>query len=195
MKGTVVVTGIPGTGKSTVCNLVQKLAEKAGIKINLLNYGTITLEIFKKRGETTERDKMRKSDLSIQLDVQKEVAHAISDLLAEAEGVTLIDTHMAIKTISGYMPGMPNHVMELLAPKLFVLVEARPSEITSRRMKDSTRIRDDATEEAVNEELQFSRAMGSACAVLTGAPVKIILNSEGKAEEAAREILKTLGVA
>jgi adenylate kinase len=92
------------------------------------------------------------------------------------------------------MPGMPRHVMELLAPKLFVLVEARPSEISSRRMKDSTRRRDDATDEAVKEELLFSRFMGSACAVLTGAPVKIVMNSEGKAEEAAREILKTLGV-
>jgi adenylate kinase len=61
-------------------------------------------------------------------------------------------------------------------------------------MKDSTRKRDDATEEAVQEELQFSRSMGSACAVITGAPVKVVMNSEGKAEEAAREILRTLGV-
>jgi adenylate kinase len=36
--------------------------------------------------------------------------------------------------------------------------------------------------------------MGSACAVITGAPVKVVMNSEGKAEEAAREILRTLGV-
>lgn len=46
MKGTVVVTGIPGTGKSTVCNLVLKFAGEAGVKVNLLNYGTITLEIL-----------------------------------------------------------------------------------------------------------------------------------------------------
>ncbi len=194
MKGTVVITGIPGTGKSTVCNLVQKFAEEAGVKVSLLNYGTITLEILKKRGDATERDAMRKSDLSVQREVQKEVAQVISDRIGHAKELTLIDTHMAIKTSGGYMPGMPRHVMELLAPKLFVLVEAKPSEISSRRMKDSTRRRDDATDEAVKEELLFSRFMGSACAVLTGAPVKIVMNSEGKAEEAAREILKTLGV-
>ena len=188
------MTGIPGTGKSTVCNLVQKFAEEAGVKVSLVNYGTITLEILKKRGDATERDAMRKSDLSVQREVQKEVAQVISDRIGQAEELTLIDTHMAIKTSGGYMPGMPSHVMKLLGPKLFVLVEARPSEISSRRMKDSTRRRDDATDEAVKEELLFSRFMGSACAVLTGAPVKIVMNSEGKAEEAAREILKTLGV-
>jgi adenylate kinase len=194
MKGTVVVTGIPGTGKSTVCSLVQKFAGEAGVKINLLNYGTITLEILRKRGNSTERDAMRKSDLSVQRQVQKEVAQVISNRIKQAEELTLIDTHMAIKTSGGYMPGMPSHVMQLLGPKLFVLVEAKPAEISSRRMKDSTRKRDDATEEAVQEELQFSRSMGSACAVITGAPVKVVMNSEGKAEEAAREILRTLGV-
>lgn len=194
MKGTVVVTGIPGTGKTTVCNIVQKYAEEAGVKVNLLNYGTITLEVLAKRGEARERDAMRKSDLSIQREVQKEVAQLISNRINQREALTLIDTHMAIKTSGGYMPGMPSHVMQLLDPKLFVLVEAKPSEISSRRMKDSTRKRDDATEEAVKEELLFSRSMGSACAVLTGAPVKIVLNSEGKPEEAAREIIRTLGV-
>jgi adenylate kinase len=137
---------------------------------------------------------MRKSDLSVQRQVQKEVAQVISNRIKQAEELTLIDTHMAIKTSGGYMPGMPSHVMQLLGPKLFVLVEAKPAEISSRRMKDSTRKRDDATEEAVQEELQFSRSMGSACAVITGAPVKVVMNSEGKAEEAAREILRTLGV-
>jgi adenylate kinase len=36
--------------------------------------------------------------------------------------------------------------------------------------------------------------MAGACAVATGAPVKIVINAEGKQEEAAKDILKALGV-
>ncbi len=194
MKGTVIVTGIPGTGKTTVCNLVEKFAREAGVKVNLLNYGTVTLEVLSERGDTIERDAMREWNLDSQRQLQREVAEVISNRIKQTEGLTIIDTHMAIKTSGGYMPGMPSHVMQLLSPELFVLVEAKPSEISARRMKDSSRRRDDATEEAVKEELSFSRFMGGACAVLAGAPVKTVINSEGKAEEAAREILKTLGV-
>jgi adenylate kinase len=62
-------------------------------------------------------------------------------------------------------------------------------------MNDATRKRDAAAEEAVREELLFSRLMAGASAVLAGAPVKIVINAEGKQEEAAREILKALEVA
>jgi adenylate kinase len=36
--------------------------------------------------------------------------------------------------------------------------------------------------------------MAGACAVLASAPVKIVINAEGKQEEAAREILSAVGV-
>ena len=36
--------------------------------------------------------------------------------------------------------------------------------------------------------------MISACAVLTGAPVKHILNGEGKIDEAADKIIKAIGL-
>lgn len=36
--------------------------------------------------------------------------------------------------------------------------------------------------------------MAGTCAVLTGAPVKTVINAEGKQEGAAKEVLKVLGV-
>jgi adenylate kinase len=44
------------------------------------------------------------------------------------------------------------------------------------------------------EEFMFSQLMAGPCSVLAQAPVKIAANAEGKAEEAAREILQACGV-
>ncbi len=194
MNKTIVVTGIPGTGKTTVCNVVEKLAKKAGVDVNVINYGTVMVEKLQKYKRDLERDVMRKANLDFQRKLQREVAEAVSKKIRQLNGVKIIDTHMSIKTLEGYLPGLPFHVLQLLKPELFVLIEAKPSEISSRRMKDVTRKRDEAIEEAVKEELLFSRLMAGACAILTGAPVKIVINAEGKQEEAAKEILKALGV-
>jgi adenylate kinase len=102
---------------------------------------------------------------------------------------------MSIKTPEGYFPGLSCNNLQLLKPEMLVLVEAQPSEISSRRMKDAGRKRDTSLEDSVKEELTFSRAIAGACAVLMSTPVKIVVNSEGKPEEAAESIIKALGVA
>jgi len=194
MGKTAIVTGIPGTGKTTVCNFVEKLGKKAGMHVNTITYGTVMVEILRKQGRLTERDAMRKDNIETQHMLQKEVAETIAGKVMHSEGITIIDTHMSIKTPSGYMPGLPHHVLQLLKPELLVLVEAQPSEIAGRRMKDATRKRDDTTQQAVEEELMFSRLYAGACAVLSGAAVKTVINAEGKQEDAAKEVLKALGV-
>lgn len=194
MNKTIIVTGIPGTGKTTVCNVVEKLAKNAGLEVNVINYGTAMVEILQKHEKEMERDTMRKTDINFQCKLQRETAGAVLEKVGRLSGITIIDTHMSIKTLEGYLPGLPSHVLQLLKPEMFVLVEAQPNEISSRRMKDTTRKRDEAVEEAIKEELLFSRLMAGACAVLTGSPVKIVINAEGKQEEAATKILNALGV-
>lgn len=194
MNKTIIVTGIPGTGKTTVCNVVVKLAKNAGLEADVINYGTIMVEVLQKYEKEMERDDMRKTDINFQCELQRETAGAVLEKVSRLSGITIIDTHMSIKTLEGYLPGLPYHVLQLLKPEMFVLVEAQPNEISSRRMKDTTRKRDEAVEEAIKEELLFSRLMAGACAVLTGSPVKIVINAEGKQEEAAIKILKALGV-
>jgi adenylate kinase len=192
MSRVVIVTGIPGTGKSTVCNELLKLAERSGKKLSLINFGTVMVELSKKQGKTFHRDQLRKSELFFQRDLQAEAAESIAQKIAEADGDVIIDTHMSIKTANGYMAGLPFHVLQILKPSLFVLVEAEPSEVLSRRIKDKTRERDKALEDEIAEEFLFSRLMAASCAVLTGAPVKIVENPSGKQVEAAKEILKLL---
>jgi len=188
----IVVTGIPGTGKTTVCNEAQKLAEQVGKKIEVINYGTIMVELSRKSGKSLHRDELRKSGLTLQRDLQAEAAKTISKKTAGIEGDIIVDTHMSIKTVDGYWAGLPFHVLQLLNPDMFILVEAEPHEVLSRRLKDTSRRRDASLEGEIVEEIHFSRLMAAACAVLTGASVKIIKNPAGKQVKAAEEVLKLL---
>jgi adenylate kinase len=195
MNRTVIVTGIPGSGKTTVCSRVEKLAKNAGVEVNVINYGTVMMRLLQKHGRGMERDDMRRDNLDTQRKLQKEVAGIIVEKMTQLSGLTIVDTHMSIKTPAGYLPGLPSHNLSVLKPDMLVLVEAEPREISRRRMKDATRKRDAAVEEAVREELLFSRFMAGASAVLAGAPVKIVVNAEGRQEEAAKEIFDALEVA
>jgi len=188
----IVVTGIPGTGKTTVCNETLKLAEQTRKKIQAVNYGSIMVELSRKRGKNLHRDELRRSGPTFQRNLQAEAAKIISKKTGEVEGNLIVDTHMSIKTANGYLAGLPSHVLQLLNPEMFVLVEAEPHEVLSRRFKDKTRKRDKAMEDEIMEEILFSRLMAVACAVLTGASVKIVKNPAGKQAEAAEEILKLL---
>jgi adenylate kinase len=190
---TIIVTGIPGTGKTVVCDFVQRLAKKVGVEVNVINYGTVMTEILRKHQKEMERDAMRKANIDFQRKLQAETAQVILEKLERLNGVRIIDTHMSVSTPVGFLPGLPYHVLQILKPEMFILIEARPDEISSRRIKDANRKRDEALEEAVKEELLFSRLMAGACAVLTGAPIKTVINAEGKQEDAAREILGMIG--
>ncbi len=192
---TVVVTGIPGTGKSTVCDLFQRFSKDKGVSVTVINYGTVTQDLLNAEGQRFHRDEMRKSTMESQRLFQRKTAEEISKKKKKIEGLVVIDTHMAIKTPQGYMPGLPQHVLSILQPELFVLIEADQREISARRSKDTTRKRDESSKETVQEELQVSRLMAGACTVLTGAPVKIVINANGRQEEAARELMKITGVA
>jgi len=188
----IVVTGIPGTGKTTVCNETLKLAEQTRKKIQATNYGSIMVELSRKRGKSLHRDELRRSGLTFQRNLQAEAAKIISKKTGEVDGDLIVDTHMSIKTANGYWAGLPFHVLQLLNPDMFVLVEAEPHEVLSRRFRDKTRKRDKVLEDEIMEEILFSRLMAGACAVLTGASVKIVKNPAGKQAEAAEEVLKLL---
>jgi len=189
----IVVTGIPGTGKTTVCNELAKLAKQIGRKVEVINYGTVMVELSHKSGKSLHRDELRKSGLALQRNLQAEAARIISKKAAEVEGEVIVDTHMSIKTVDGYWAGLPSHVLQFLNPDMFILVEAESHEVLSRRLKDITRKRDKALEGEIKEEILFSRLMAAACAVLTGASVKIVKNPAGEQVRAAKEVLKLLG--
>jgi adenylate kinase len=186
----VVIVGIAGVGKTTLVSKMVEILNAKKKSVSVHSFGTIMFEEAQKIG-LKDRDDLRKLSVEEQKALQKKAAKKIA---AFNDNVVIIDTHAFISTKEGFYPGLPYHVLDELKPANFVAVSARPEEIYNRRMKDSTRHRDIISIENIKKELAVQDAMLSSCAVLTGSPMKSILNSEGKVEEAANEVINAIGL-
>jgi len=186
----VVVVGIPGVGKTTLINKIVEIIKNHDKSVEVTNFGTIMFEVAKENG-VTNRDELRKLPILEQKKIQKIAAEKLSNIKAD---VIIIDTHAFIRTPEGFNPGLPYHVLQIIEPTNFISVVAKTEEIYNRRMKDETRNRDKVSISTIKKELDIQSAMMSACSVLSGSPLKHVLNSEGKLEEAASQIIKAIGL-
>jgi adenylate kinase len=176
-----IITGIPGTGKTTVMN---KVIEKH--PLTFVTFGTVMFEMAKKKSLVTDRDELRKLPFSTQRKIQELAAAEIKKM-----NNVCVDTHCTIKTKAGYLPGLPETVLKLLAPDAIILVEATADEIIQRRRRD-TRARDVEDKCMILEHQLFNRIAAMNYAIMSGATVKIIQNNENKLEDAAADILAIL---
>ena len=175
--GVIVVTGIPGVGKTTV---MKKAAE--GMDIEFVTFGTVMADIAMESGLVKDRDEMRKLTLDQQKELQIKSAEKIASM-----GNVILDTHCTVKTPKGYMPGLPEWVIKKLNPTAIVIVEADPGEIYGRRENDPTRNRDPDTKEQIEEHQMINRATAMAYAALTGSTVKIVFNHDNAIEAAVKQ--------
>ena len=175
--GVIVVTGIPGVGKTTV---MKRAAE--GLDMEFVTFGTVMIDIAKEMGLVKDRDEMRKLTLEQQKELQIRSAEKVASM-----GNVILDTHCTVKTPKGYMPGLPEWVLKKLKPTAIVVVEADPDEIYNRRAKDATRNRDPDSIEQIAEHQQINRAAAMAYATLTGATVKIVYNHDDAIDEAVKQ--------
>lgn len=175
--GIIVVTGIPGVGKTTV---MKKAAE--GMDIEFVTFGTVMSDMAIETGLVKDRDEMRKLTLEQQKDLQIKSAEKIAKM-----GNVILDTHCTVKTSKGYMPGLPEWIVKRINPIAIVVVEADPTEIFNRRANDPTRNRDPDTKEQIDEHQMINRAAVMAYAALTGATVKIVFNHDNAIEDAVKQ--------
>jgi len=186
----IILVGIPGVGKTTLLTTMVEILKDHKKNVVVINYGSLMFDVAKENG-LTDRDQLRKLSVSEQQRLQKLAAEQISQ---HEEEVVIIDTHAFINSPEGYYPGLPEHVLKIIKPTNFVSVSAKPEEIYNRRMKDDTRNRDKITLANIKKELDVQSGMMSACAVITGSPVRLVLNGEGKIDEAADKIIKAIGL-
>ena len=184
----IVVVGIPGVGKTS---LLAKVLEVLGSKdrsVTVISFGTTMFDIAKENG-IEDRDQLRSLPISEQKELQKAAASRIAE---RREQIVIIDTHAFVRSPEGYYPGLPAHVLEIIKPTNFVSVTARPEEIFSRRVSDMTRKRDKVNMLDIKKELAVQSGMMSACSVITGSPIKQVLNGEGRIDEAADKIIRSM---
>ena len=186
----IVMIGIPGVGKTTLLSKIVEILKNHEKNVHMISYGTLMFEVAKENG-VVSRDDLRKLPVSEQQHLQKVAAEKIA---SRTEEIIIIDTHAFINSPEGYYPGLPEHVLKIIRPTNFISVSAKPEEIYNRRMKDDTRNRDKITLPNIKKELDIQSGMISACAVITGAPVRHVLNGEGKVDEAADKIISAIGL-
>ena len=179
----VIVSGVPGVGKSTVINGALQMVENK-VAVQLVTFGDVMEGIATKRALIKNRDEMRKLPAKVQRDVQKRAAEKIAKM--SKKQLVVVDTHTLILTPEGFLIGLPRWVVEALRPSSLILIEADPQKIAGRRAKDKTRSRDEQDPKGITDHQQMCRAAAVTVGTLSGATVRIIRNKEGKAEEAAR---------
>lgn len=187
-KKTVIIVGVPGVGKSTIITNATETLLNKGTSVKTVVFGSIMFEEAKKLG-INDRDELRKLKIDVQEKLQNRAAEHISSL---KDSIVFVDTHLFIKTQSGYYPGLPMNLILKMNPQKLILITANPDEILNRRKKDTTRTRDLISDDEINRDIQVSLSMISSLSILTGAPFEIIYNHDDMIDSATSQLVELL---
>ena len=183
-----IVVGIPGVGKTTVITKTKDILLQSGYKTTVVVFGSVMLNEAKKMG-IGDRDQIRKLSLSGQQNLQNLAADYICSV---KEDLVIVDTHLFIRTSSGFFPGIPQNVIQKLKPRNLILITATPEEILARRAKDESRNRDMVSIEEIKKELGLAISMISTISILSGSAFEIVDNHQGSSEDTASFIARIL---
>ena len=187
-KKTVIIVGVPGVGKSTIISNATTTLQKKGTTLNTVVFGSVMFEEAKKLG-INDRDQIRKQTIDVQHRLQNMTADHISSL---NDSIVVVDTHLFIKTQSGYYPGLPMSLILKLNPERLILITANSEEILNRRKNDSTRTRDLISDDEIKRDMEVSLSMISSLSILTGAPFEIIYNHDNMIDSATSLLVELL---
>jgi adenylate kinase len=187
-KKIVIIVGVPGVGKSTIISNATTTLQKKGTSLSTVVFGSVMFEEAKKLG-INDRDQIRKQTIDVQQRLQNLTADHISHL---NDSIVVVDTHLFIKTQSGYYPGLPMSLILKINPERLILITANSEEILNRRKNDSTRARDLISDDEIKRDIEVSLSMISSLSILTGAPFEIIYNHDNMIDSATSLLVELL---
>jgi len=174
----VILTGVPGSGKGKVIELVKKRLD-----VSVLNFGDFIFHIAQDSGLVKDRDEMRnKISITQTRSMQKSAADTIAAQLSQLGDNVIIDTHCAVRSPAGYFPGLPSTVLDEIKPHSIVVREAHPEVILLRRKQDkkrgvrSKRDMEDLTSIRLHQEL--NRSFAAAYCAISGATLRVLVDKE-----------------
>lgn len=182
-----IVVGLSGVGKSTVLEEAMKLASE---EYEIINYGDRMLDLAMEEDLIDSRDEIKEISAEKQKEIQKKAAESI--LGDSKEGNVIVDTHAAIKTPHGFLPGLPEWAIKNLEPAHIVILDASSEAIHERSKSDEGRDREHDAVEEIELYRTVAREMAATGSVMTGAYLKTIKNRDGQAQQAAKEFVNTL---
>ena len=175
----IIAMGLPGAGKTTVLKSLKTDYE-------IHNFGDLMFEIEKEKFGIKDRDEMRK----IPIGKQKEVQKLVYEKLSKMGDKVILDTHCSVSTPKGFFPGVPFEYLKMLKVDALVLITADVDEVEKRRADDPTRKRD-ADDIGLHD--QMNKAYLASYSAFTGAPAVVIINRQGKLEDAVEKFQNILG--
>ncbi|MEF8906736.1 MAG: adenylate kinase [Haloarculaceae archaeon] len=180
-----VVSGVPGVGSSRVC---QEARSRLGEGYTLLNFGDVMLEraVAGDREFVADRDDLATLPRREIRLLQRRAAEFVATT-ARGESV-ILNTHLAVATAHGFLTGMPDAVLADIDPARFVLVEADPETVADRRESVDYREYREQGPWAIDFHQDLNRAAAMAHSVATGAPVRLVENTEA-VEDAAADLV------
>ncbi|MCS7127470.1 MAG: adenylate kinase [Thaumarchaeota archaeon] len=125
----VIVTAVPGSGKTTILRMVREKAPD----VVVTNLGDAMFEIARTRYNLSSRDEMRKV---IPVEEYRVVQLEAARRIGAMDGKVLVDTHALIRSPFGYYPGLPPDLLDAIRPHAVVFLDFRPEDILERRSKD-----------------------------------------------------------
>ncbi|MCX6777441.1 MAG: adenylate kinase [Candidatus Micrarchaeota archaeon] len=176
----IIVLGTPGAGKTTVLN--EAVKENPACKV--INYGDIMIDLAIKDNLAKDRDQLRKLGIA----QQKRIQMLAAQMLSEEQGDIILNTHAIVSTPNGTIAGLPFDFLSRLKVDGLIMITAPTADILRRRREDQTRVRDAQSEEELDEIRRINMSFLHIYAALTGAPVELVYNRDGKLEEAVNRV-------